>query len=84
MQPGCTALQPGCTALQPACLRTAWVHRVAGGERRRLTCIHEEAFEPARVCSHGTAHALCAAVAKSLALRKTVPLCEASCSSRAT
>ena len=77
-------MQPGCTALQPACLRTAWVHRVAGGERRRLTCIHEEAFHPARVCSHGTAHALCAAVAKSLALRKTVPLCEASCSSRAT
>ena len=77
-------MQPGCTGLQSACLRTAWVHRVAGGERRRLTCIHEEAFQPARVCSHGTAHALCAAVAKSLALRKTVPLCEASCSSRAT
>ena len=62
----------------------AWVHRVAGGEQPRRTCSQAEAFHSARVCSHGTAHALCAAAAKSSALRKTVPVCGASRSSRAT
>ena len=71
MQPGCIALQPGCIGLQ-------------GGEHPRRTCSQAEAFHSARVCSHGTAHALCAAAAKSSALRKTVPVCGASRSSRAT
>ena len=66
-------MQPGCRGLQE-------------GEQRERTCSQAEAFHSARVCSHGTAHALCAAAAKSSALRKTVTVlaCEVSRSSLAT